>query len=162
MQNESVHIRRICRMKESSMQNESVCVLRIRGTNLYVYLEYVECTKSWISRRILNQNLNYFKIFIKSLVGSFRLAKRLKTQKISSKRTFNPNCSGVCRDLHILRVWAFLTSIYTVLPFSWSRKYLNLPFFMHIQLYSFYMCSANNNIFLLNFWIGNMGDRGWG
>jgi hypothetical protein len=58
----------ICSYTEN-MQNESVRILRIRGMNLYIYWEYAECTKSWISRRIRNKNWKYFRMFIRSLDG---------------------------------------------------------------------------------------------
>ncbi len=58
----------ICLYNENTL-NESACILRIRKTNLYVYWEYVECTKNWISRKILNQNHNYFRMFIRGPDG---------------------------------------------------------------------------------------------
>ncbi len=71
-QNEAVCILRICRMNlfvywESV--NKFLHILRICRTNLCIYWEYAEHTKSWISRRILNQNGKYFRTLIRSLDG---------------------------------------------------------------------------------------------
>ncbi len=46
--------------------NESVCILRIRIMNLYVYWGYLECTKNQIYWRSLNPNWEYFRIFVRS------------------------------------------------------------------------------------------------
>jgi hypothetical protein len=58
----------ICSYTENT-RNESVHILRICGTDLYVYGEYTELTKSWISHRIWNQNRKKFRMFIRSLDG---------------------------------------------------------------------------------------------
>jgi hypothetical protein len=69
MQNEvNIHTKFRCLYTENTW-NESVCILRIRGIDQYVYLEYTECTKSRISGRIRNKNQKYFRMFIKSLDG---------------------------------------------------------------------------------------------
>ncbi len=70
----------ICLYTENK-RNESVRILWIRGTDLYVHWEYAECIKSWISWRIRNQNWKYFWPFIRSLDGFVWPKKSLNPKK---------------------------------------------------------------------------------
>jgi hypothetical protein len=56
---------------------------------------------------------------------------------------FNLKWYGLAENLHILGVQAFFTSTDTqCFLFSWSHKYLNLPFWCTFNYILFYMCST--------------------
>ncbi len=61
----------------------------------------------------------------------------------------NPNCSGIRSNLYVLSGWAiFWTSIDTqCFLFSWSQKYLNLPFLYTLNYIIFCKCVTNKIFF---------------
>jgi hypothetical protein len=90
------YVHEICTYTENR-RKKSVHILRIDGRNLFIYWEYAEGTKSWISRRVGNQDQKYFRTFLRS-PGWFGLAKSFKTKKSHASVTLS-------KEDDILRLW---------------------------------------------------------
>ncbi len=76
-------------------RNESVRILRIHGTNLFVYWEYAECMKGQISLQMKNKNRQYFRTFFR-LIDRFVWPNHFKRENLMQVFLWAPPTPTSC------------------------------------------------------------------